>query len=105
MFSGLKPMKRGKENKVFSYEENEACSGTRKRSTWFRNTKKLYLFTARTNKTKAEQKKHEMQRKNNTQPRTNKAEIKNSIFCIVRTQKSKLFGEKIVVLEETMNMQ
>ena len=82
----------------------------------FNNTKKVNMvqeqqkiksFSLREqqNKTKAEQKKHEMQRKNNTQPRTNKAEIKNSIFCIVRTQKSKLFGEKIVVLEETMNMQ
>ena len=66
---------------------------------------KSFSLQEQQNKTKAEQKKHEMQRKNNTQPRTNKAEIKNSIFCIVRTQKSKLFGEKIVVLEETMNMQ
>ena len=71
----------------------------------FNNTKKVnmvqeqqkiksFSLQEQQNKTKAEQKKHEMQRKNNTQLQSNKTEKKKSIFCTIRTQKSKLFGEK-----------
>ena len=46
-----------------------------------------------------------MQRKNNTQPQSNKAEKKNQYFVPSEPKKQSFSEKKIVALEETMNMQ
>ena len=45
-----------------------------------------------------------MQRKNNTQPQSNKAEKKNQYFVPSEPKKQSFSEKKIVALEETMNM-
>ena len=46
-----------------------------------------------------------MQRKNNTQPQSNKAEKKNQYFELSEPKNQSFLEKKIVALEETMNMQ